>query len=396
MLRAKAQGHTVIVADYYEDAPGKQFADFSELTSTFDGEGCLAVARKYQIDGILTVGTDQPVLTCAQVAAELGIPFFLDVEQAKAVTHKKIMKKVFKDQEIPSPAFRIIEMDFKEDELRGLRFPLVIKPLDSQGQRGVYKVESLHEIRSLLPDVLSYSREQEILVEEFYPSEEITISGWVREGRTHILTVTDRQTIANDPHIGICIAHNFPSKYLSAYRDEIKALTKKIVKAFAIQNGPIYFQMLIGSEGIRVNEIACRLGGAYEDQLLPVLTGVDVLGMMINHAVGQDIDYTALEKYDFEQNLNHAFVQMIFTRPGTIGTLSPMEEVVAASGALAGRFNYQVGSTVQEIQNATQRVGYLIFQSDSTQGLKDKISKALASLEIRDIQGENMLMDLLI
>jgi len=161
------------------------------LTSTFDAEGCLEVARKYKIDGILTVGTDQPVLTCAKVASDFELPFFLDAETAKAVTHKKVMKNIFKEYEIPSAKYRLLKEGFTEDELRGLKFPLVIKPLDSQGQRGVYKVSSLQEIRNLLPNVLSYSRENEILVEEFYESEEITLSGWVREGIVHILTVTD-------------------------------------------------------------------------------------------------------------------------------------------------------------------------------------------------------------
>ncbi|WP_018306906.1 ATP-grasp domain-containing protein [Desulfitobacterium hafniense] len=393
VLRAKEKGHTVIVADYYEDAPGKKFADHGELTSTFDVEGCLSIARNYEIDGILTVGTDQPVLTCAKVANELGLPFFLGTEQAKAVTHKKVMKNSFEENKIPSAEFRFIDNDFHNDELKELRFPLVIKPLDSQGQRGVYKVSSLQQIRSLLPDVLSYSRENEILVEEFYEGQEITLSGWVRDGRTHILTVTDRQTISRDLHIGICIAHHFPSKYLSTDYEEIKELTDKIVKAFRIENGPIYFQMLIGPEGIKVNEIACRLGGAYEDELLPVLTGVDILEMLIHHATGHEVDYSPLERYDLNKNTNHAAVQMLFTKPGTIGMMTPMNEIMALPGAISGRYNYHIGSTVQEIQNATQRVGYMIFQSDSAKSLSLKIEKAFESIEIRNTQGENMLID---
>lgn len=393
VLRAKEKGHTVIVADYLEDAPGKKFADYGELTSTFDVEGCLSIARKYKIDGILTLGTDQPVLTCAKVADELGLPFFLNSEQAKAVTHKKIMKRIFKENNLPSAEFRFISSHFHDDELKGLRFPLVIKPLDSQGQRGVYKVSSLQQIRSLLPDVLSYSRENEILVEEFYESEEITLSGWVREGRTHLLTVTDRRTISRDLHIGICIAHNFPSKHLPVYYGEIRELTDKIVKAFGIENGPIYFQMLIGLEGIKINEIACRIGGAYEDELLPVLTGVDILDMLIHHATGHEVDYSPLERYDLAKNTTHATVQMLFTKPGTIGMMTPMEEIMALPGAISGRYNYHLGSTVQEIQNATQRVGYMIFQSGSAESLRFKLEKALERIEIRNIQGGTMLID---
>lgn len=395
VLRAKEKGHTVIVADYLADAPGKKFSDYGELTSTFDAEGCLAAARKYNIDGILTVGTDQPVLTCAKVAAELGLPFFLDVETAKAVTHKKIMKRIFQENSIPSAEYRLLKEDFQEETLKGLKFPLVIKPLDSQGQRGVYKVCSLEQLKRLLPSVLSYSREDEILAEEFYESEEITLSGWVRDNTVHILTVTDRRTISNYPHIGICIAHNFPSKYLNKYFTEIKELTEKIVRAFKIKEGPIYFQMLIGSQGIKVNEIACRIGGAYEDELLPAITGVDILAMLINHAAGQSIDYSLLENYNLTDNKNYATVQMIFTKPGIIAEMTSMEHITALPGALVGRFNYQAGSKVEEIQNATQRVGYMIFLGDSSADLSYKLRQAYNRLEIRDREGNNMIIHLL-
>lgn len=343
----------------------------------------------------MTVGTDQPVLTCAKVADELDLPFYLDVKTAKAVTHKKVMKSIFKENKIPSADYRLLKKDFTEDELKGLRFPLVIKPLDSQGQRGVYKVCSLQQIQGLLPSVLSYSRENEILVEEFYESQEITLSGWVRDSKVNILTVTDRQTISNYPHIGICIAHNFPSKYLSTCFDEILELTEKIVKAFRIENGPIYFQMLIGSEGIKVNEIACRIGGAYEDELIPMITGVDILDMLINHAAGQKNNFSALEEYDLKENTNYATVQMIFTKPGTIGTMSQIHEIMELPGAIAGRFNYHEGSTILEIQNATQRVGYIIFQSDSSEKLRHRVAEAFERIKISDNQGNDMVIDLI-
>jgi hypothetical protein len=101
ILRAREKGHTVIVTDYLDDAPGKKFSSFSEMISTFAAEGCLEVARKHEIDGVLTLGTDQPVLTCARIAQELGIPSFLDVETARSVTYKKVMKTKLKPMESP-------------------------------------------------------------------------------------------------------------------------------------------------------------------------------------------------------------------------------------------------------------------------------------------------------
>jgi formate-dependent phosphoribosylglycinamide formyltransferase (GAR transformylase) len=164
--RAKDMGHTVIVSDYYEDAPAKGISDFAELVSTFDIYKNIEVAEKYKVDGVLTLGTDQPVYTAARIADALGLPSFLDIETAKAVTNKRVMKGIFQANDIPTANFRIIAKGFTEEQLEGLRFPVVVKPLDSQGQRGVYKLDSITEISTIFDEILSFSSEKEILVEE--------------------------------------------------------------------------------------------------------------------------------------------------------------------------------------------------------------------------------------
>src|SRR5690554_584074 len=93
--RAGEKGHEVVLIDYYENAPGRKYAKYNELVSTFDVDKNIEVAKKYSIDGIMTLGTDQPIYTAARVASELNLPSFLDVPTAKAVTNKKVMKDTF-------------------------------------------------------------------------------------------------------------------------------------------------------------------------------------------------------------------------------------------------------------------------------------------------------------
>ena len=452
ILRAKQKGHTVIVSDYYENAPGKAFADYGELISTFDAEGNIETARKYNIDGVMTLGTDQPVLTAARIAEALGLPSFLDVDTARAVTNKKIMKGLFERHGIPTVKFRLLGEDFTDAHMEGMNFPVVVKPLDSQGQRGVYKLDSTSGIRSSFADVLSFSREKEILLEEYYESDEITLSGWVRQDQVHILTVTDRVTYNNYPHIGICTAHNFPSKYLSRYFEqrqqfptslgggfpiekavsgetqsptdvvqtpresgarrcslrelvpdsfrhkrltkfeEIDDITKQIVKAFGIHNGPIYFQMLIGEDGIKVNEIACRIGGAYEDELIPLLTGVDILDMVIAGSLGGEIDFSSMEGYNLSCCNRVASTRMLFTRPGVIGFTSDMNQIIRLPGVRYGKFNFNKGHYVDEITDATRRAGYMIVEGEDPDGLRRNIQRAFNSLIICDENGQDMKM----
>ncbi|EOD00815.1 ATP-grasp domain-containing protein [Caldisalinibacter kiritimatiensis] len=388
--RSKEKGITTIVSDYYEDAPGKEISDYGELVSTFDVEGNMKVAKKYDIDGIMTIGTDQPIYTVAKVANELKIPSFLSVDTAKAVTNKRVMKKVFDDNNIPTVNYVLINRNFKESELKNIKFPVVIKPVDSQGQRGIFKLNSIDEIREKIEDTLSFSREDVVLVEEYYKSEEITVSGWVHEGNTHIILVTDRVTFTSNKHIGICLAHDFPSKFLYEYHEDIYDITRQIVEAFKIKEGPIYFQMLIGNEGIKVNEVACRIGGAYEDQLIPLLTGIDILDMVIDYSLGKKVDCTKLQKYDLLKNNKKASVQLFFARPGKIKDLSDLTEINNLPGIVEAKFNFKVGDELKKIVNATARAGYMIIVGKDNETLANNINRAFKHLKIYDEEGNNL------
>ncbi|MTI70655.1 MAG: ATP-grasp domain-containing protein [Firmicutes bacterium] len=390
--RGNEKGITTIVSDYYKEPPGKKISNFGELVSTFDVEGNIKVAKKHDIDGIMTLGTDQPIYTVAKVANELQLPTFLNVDTAKAVTNKKVMKKIFKENNIPTVNYALINKNFKKEELKNLKFPVVIKPIDSQGQRGIYKLNSIDDIKEKILDTLNYSREDIALVEEYYESEEITVSGWVHKGTPHIILVTDRVTFNNNEHIGICLAHDFPSKHLDNYHKDIEKITKKIVKAFNINEGPIYFQMLIGKKGIKVNEIACRIGGAYEDQLIPLLTGIDILDMVIDYSLGKKIDYTKLKRYDLLKNNKKASVQLFFARPGKIKSLSDLKEIKNLPGVIEAKFNFKAGDELKKIVNATARAGYMIILGKDEKNLARNINRAFENLKMYDNNDNNLVI----
>lgn len=391
--RARELGHTVIVSDYYRNAPGKECCHYGEMASTFDFKANIKVARKYKIDGILTTGTDQPVYTAARVAGELGLPSLIDIETAKSVTNKKVMKKIFQASGIPTVKFIFLKKGFADQELSGIRFPVVVKPLDSQGQRGVYKLDSIQEVREHVDDVLNYSREEEFLLEEYYQSDEITVSGWIASGRVYLLTVTDRLTFEKDQHIGICTAHNFPSYYLKEYLKEIEEISFKIVEEFNIQNGPIYFQMLIGSEGIQVNEIACRIGGAYEDIFIPYLTGVDILKMAIDSALGLEPVLDNLRNYSLDDNKGWLSVQLFFARPGKIIKMSELNKLRKSPGVIQVGFNFKVGDQIKEIENATQRAGYLVVTGNNRETLEMNLNQAFDQLKIYNTERKNLIIN---
>lgn len=389
--RAREKGLTVIVSDYYKDAPGKAIAHYAELVSTFDVKESIKIAKKHNVDGVLTLGTDQPVYTAACIARELNLPSPISVETALAVTNKKVMKTAFMEGGIPTPNFIFLKPGFADRELKALKFPVVMKPLDSQGQRGVYRLETPDEVRKYLPDSLSHSRLEEVIVEEYYENGEITVSGWVDENVPHLLTITDRISFQNYPHLGICNAHSFPSRFLKSHYDEIVELTRNIVRVFGISNGPIYFQMLVGREGIKANEISCRLGGAYEDEFIPYLTGIDLLDLLLDLALGRKLDLSGLKEYDLKNNPKKVLVPLIFARPGKVQRIPDPEVIKKEPGVLQAQIFVGPGQVIPEMINATQRAGYMIIAGDE-KNLSDRVKNAFDLYVVENEFKENLII----
>lgn len=391
--KIKELGHLVVAADYNEWTEGKSLADVSVRADAFSGEEILDCAREYAVDGIMTVGTDQPVLTVTKTAEAMGLPRFLDGHTALLVTNKKAMKRRFQAEGIPTAGFALVGKGFLDAELEGLNPPFVVKPVDSQGQRGIFKLQDIQAVRESFDAVVRYSRCEEILVEEYYHNKELTVSGWVDSGRVSIYTVTDRVTFSSDEHIGVCTAHNHPSIHLARYREEIFQLTEKICRVFGITEGPIYFQYLVGNQGILVNEIACRLGGAYEDVTIPFATGIDVLKKNIEGCLGRDEGRNPTAHYTYREG-TYFTTQLFFCKPGEVAHVTPLEELKRLPFVVGAGYNVKVGDRLVPIENASQRAGYLIVSGKDQADLEDNLETAARILRVEDREGRNLVLPL--
>ncbi|MDL2219256.1 hypothetical protein LJC04_02800, partial [Ruminococcaceae bacterium OttesenSCG-928-O06] len=281
---AKQRGQHTVLFDYLQSPPAAALADVHLQVSTFDAEACTTAAGALAPAGVMTLGTDQPVYTAARMAKALGLPTLLDEETAFAATNKARMKKILTESGIPTVPWRLVD----ERALAALpaKGPVVIKPLDSQGQKGVFLAQSPQVAAGWYAQSIAFSRLDKLLCEEYYPSEEITVSAWVQNGVPTVLSVTDRVTFTHARHIGVCAAHRFPSRAAAGHEETLAALTRQICSAFAIPAGPLYIQYLVGAKGVVVNEIACRIGGAFEDVFIPFLTGFDILAAVMDAALG--------------------------------------------------------------------------------------------------------------
>lgn len=393
--RARERSIDTVLADYTKNPPAKEVAMAHVPVSTFDARGCIEAGRQFGIDGIMTLGTDQPVLTAALAADALCIPSFLSISQARSVTNKMIMKKRLSAAGIKTAPYVFLSkkgdfFDWKGEACNfTLKPPFVLKPLDSQGQRGIFKVDTKEELFSHLLETLSFSRESCALVEEFYESDEITVSGWIHQGQLTLLTITDRLLYPDSTHIGVCIGHRFPSVHMNRY-EEIRRLCEQLVSVFSLNGGPFYLQLLIGAEGIFVNELACRIGGAFEDVTIPYLTGFSILDAVIDGALGCSQVPQLPEDFRCDRLDKASAVLLLFCRPGRLHSLTSRDTLLKLPYLLDCGFNYEAGCEIPPVENATARFGHAVITGTKT-SIFQNIRDFYDHLEVLDEKGSCML-----
>ena len=390
----KEKGIRIVLQDRDEHCPGRVLADEFVPLDTCDAPGAGNAALRYKVDAVLTAGTDQPVLAAALAAEKRGCPSLVTPDTARALTDKEVMKAQLDISGIRLPEYRLAGPGDGIEVLKGLRAPLVIKPVDSQGQRGVVKLESPEDFLKYRDSSLKWSRRKRLIVEEYHSNREITISGWVYKGKTLIWAVTDRVTRDFPPHIGLCLAHRYPSAYAASRQKEVAGITRNCVKALGIENGPIYFQFLITDSGILVNETAGRLGGAYEDISLPPVCGNNPVEVLIGGALSGSADPMDA-RYRAARTAGAFAVPLMFCKEGRVSDFAGVKQIQNFPGVTSFSYLLKKGTAIGPPRNSVQRAAYLVIHGEGTVEVNRILKKTWHRINITDTTGRQLLRNTL-
>lgn len=380
----------VVAVDYFSDAPGKTLATWSSDASALDTEAVVEVAKEHQVDAVLTVGTDQAVVTMADAADRLGLPCYLTPRSARLATDKLLMREALLDAGVPMPAHvAVAEGDDPTRVPDAVSLPAVVKPADGQGQKATCRVDDPADLPDAVAAAMEQSRSGRAVVEEFRPGCEVTVSGWLSGGRLSLLMVTDRVTYNPLPALGICFQHVFPSLHAAGHLDEVRGTVNRVAEAYGVREGPLYVQMIVGDDGVVVVEAACRVGGGHEVGLIPAVTGVEILDLAVDLALtgqgndpGFDFDPAAVER--------HGLVNFLLARPGTIRERRGFEQVVGTEVA-EGEYYHPAGYRQEPIVDSLGRVGYFIALDTSRDALLERARRAYDRLELVGDDGRDLL-----
>jgi biotin carboxylase len=289
--KGKELGLRVIVVDRDLQAPGMDMADISLVIDVADLDGVLNAARDHGIDGIMTMQSDLPVPTVGYVNDQLGLPG-VSLEVANWCSNKLETRFRLQSCNCEQPGFCVARtIEEAEDASVNIGFPCVVKAVDSSGSRGVTKVNNLVEVESAYKEALKYSRQNEVLVEEFIDGLEFGAQTFSINGKCE-LVLMHNDTISLPPYM-IPIGHSFPFIGLSDREMDVASQDiKAAVEALGIANGPSNVDILVDvkTKRVKIIEIGARIGATCLPELVKHFTGIDWVSATINAALGNKID----------------------------------------------------------------------------------------------------------
>ena len=346
---AHARGLWVAVADRDTAAPGFRFASRRCIVSTEDESAIERLGGALQIDGIVAPGTDWPVAVAARVAERLGLSHPIDPQTAVFATNKIRQRERLAEAGVPQPRSWIVG---GEDALPEPAFPCVVKAPDRQGQKGLALVREPGELAAAVENARAAARSGLALVEELVDGPEVTVVGLSVDGTYVPLAVTDR-IVADPPAFGVALAHVFPSHVGGLSPDVAGAA----VAALGIRNGPSYVQLRVGPDGPQVIEVAARLGGGHDAELVERATGVLLNDLAIDAALGLPVEPPAPDAGA------GGVVTQFLVAPA--GVLQEVEVPESLPGVERVRIYREPGYVFTPLRRGSDRAGAVLVTGDS-------------------------------
>ena len=359
----RERGQEVFTCSNAERGPARELSREFRLVDIVDRQGVLDYARSIGADLVHSVGSDVAMPTASWVSEQLGLPRFVSSRTAEVCNSKPLMRETLGFDNPWNLDFQVIRSP--EEGIR-IPFPLVLKPADSQGQRGVRLVQDREDLFRCFSQARAFSRTGGVILEEFARGPEISVPAYVADGKVWSGLVADRISWPQYPG---WIVHKLamPSATLgeSAGR-AVGELLAFVAERLGIRSGPMYCQIKITEGGPKLIEVSPRLDGGHLWRAWEMITGVNLLAILLDHLEG---NVPAPSRFHPSRAGEPLELEYLCALPGWRHDPDHFRE--ETEGAAYLEWYYQRGEEVRSTHGFAEKTGYVIrkprpFPSPST------------------------------
>jgi biotin carboxylase len=383
IMRARELGLGVVAVDRDPDAPGLREADVARVADFSDPQAVVDAVEGIEVDGVVAVAVARAVPVVAAVAEALDLPG-IGVETAHAMTHKVAMRRQLAHAGVPQPRFAALRtLAERRLAAREVGFPAVLKPADSSGQRGVFRVDSLDDVEAHLHEALSASPTGEAILEQLVEGTEMNAIVIARDGETIPLTLSDR---LRPPGVGFGVGwiHLYPATVYGHQLEESERVATRAARTLGLRTGIAFPQLIASPDGnVAVVGCAARIPGGQMADLVRYAVGIDLVEVQLRMALGEELP-DAILRPRFRQPLAIRFLtadpgQLPAGRVTRIGAL---DRVLALPGVVQAETYLQEGEIIRPLRDASDRRGYVIAVADTNVEALERAERAAGAVHV--------------
>lgn len=386
------------VINYDKRAMAKRFASVAAEVDCYVPDEVLKYAVENRVDGVFTGWNEVNIFTAEYVAKKLGFPFYGTKEQADMLVTKKAFKDTCRRFDVPVvPEFFCGgEDEFSQTVIDTFEYPVIFKPTDSGGTRGMTILYEYSEsaVSDALRKALDASIEKKIIVEKYLRDTKLTVMDFaVQNGEPYFVCMADRITVkeaADRVPLGFCFM--YPSVYIDMAENQVIDSLKRLCRGIGLKNCIISFEGMISEGKMYVIECQFRYGGTHMDRFVRADSGVNLMQMSIEFALTGHFD-----TWDLSKSANPRFkrtysCQNLQMKPGRITEVRGLEEVRNLKGVDWIVQQKDIGDVAPDDGSTARNYAKIGLSGESRPEVYRLVDRIQHTLIILDEHGNNMVI----
>ncbi len=390
--KARERGLYTVVCDGYPDGPARQFADQDWTIDVRETGKIAQKCRDEKIDAIITSFSDLMFECMVKIAAEAGLPCYATPEMLPAYRDKEVTKSICRKLGISVPAYIRLPPDFRDEapEEAGIRFPALVKPVDSYGSRGMHVVNTAAEVRQYFSDSAQFSGDGCVLLETISQGQELNCQAFLADGVLHLVSIADRETA---PWKADAIPVNYANRYPSDVYDAVCGPVTDILRRYAAYTGqtwgPMAMQCFWDGQEIQVCEIAARYFG-FEHELTDMSAGMDIEELLLDLVCCPEEAIRRFDGYSAKGSRWAEGIYLTTIREGVVADQSAMEQIAGWQGVSETHLFCKKGDAVG-IRGPQPYFARYYIEAEDREELQNLEKAVLGAIHAAGESGEELL-----
>ena len=290
---AHDMGHRVVTCDYLPDNYAHSFADDYRNVSITDLDAVLATAKDCGADGIVSWAADPGVVAAAYAAEHLGLPFQGSFEAARTLQDKAAFRDFLRRHDLPSPQARTYtSSSVAADESDAIEYPVIVKPTDAAGSKGVTRVNAPEQLQAAVDTALSFSLRGEAVVETYIigMGRQISAEGFLVDGRWGYIGFMDQMFDDDGPNPYAPVGNILPSQMDPDILEQLTRDLQRIADLLNLTSGIFNIECRVDTNRTpHILELSPRGGGNRLAEFIRCATGIDLITATVEAALGHTI-----------------------------------------------------------------------------------------------------------